>query len=177
VSGANRVHRTPDVPPPPRRPRRLRWGITLGLLGLLLVLIVLLPRSRATSRTLPPGRWGRTIACLERNQTYRVLDRRTGGLPDAATRAVALRSTIHRYPLAELRDAGSPTAARAIARRHGLHQPSLADYRTAGPIVWVYTEDGEPPHVSADAGDRTIIAFCVRTPPRPRAGRQDDGSP
>jgi hypothetical protein len=153
----------PDAPGPSRR---RRYAFTLGALGLLVLLIVFLPRSRATSASLPAGAWGRTIACLERDQTFRVVDARTGRVPDARTRGVTVRSTIHPYPLADVRDAGSAAAAAAAVRHDRLHELSRSDYRTFGRIVWAYPEDGDPPHVSADLGDQRLIAFCVRTPTR-----------
>ena len=156
----------PDQRRDVRRSRRRQWTWTLGTLALLLILIAVVPRSHSTSKSLPPGGWGRTIACLERNQSYRVTDARTGGTPDAATRGVRVRAAVRRLTLAELRNAGSPAAARHIARANGLHELSGSPYRVHGSIVWTYPEDGDPPRVSADAGDRTLIEFCVRTPDR-----------
>jgi hypothetical protein len=164
------VNGVPGEPSPegagPRRRLRRRLPITLGLLALLLLLIVLLPRSRPSSTSLPPGRWGRTIACLQRNQSYAVLDVRGRRTPDASTRAVIVRSTVRRQDLAELRDAGSSAAAQAVVRGNRLGQLRRGDYRTFGAVVWAYVENGDPPHVIANAGDKTLIAFCVRTPRR-----------
>lgn len=149
-----------------RRSRRRQWSWTLGTLALLLVLVAIVPRSHSTSTSLPSGSWGRTIACLERNQSYRVTDGRTGGTPHEVTRDVRVRGTVRRVTLAELRNADSPAAARHIARTNGLGQLSGTPYRVWRSIVWTYPQDGDPPRVSANSGDRTLIGFCVRTPDR-----------
>lgn len=149
-----------------RGSRRRQWTWTLATLAVLLVLIILVPRSHTTSKSLPAGGWGRTLACLERNQGYRVTDTRTGASPDSHTRAVRVRSVVRRLELAVLGHAASPAAARRVARANGLHELPGAPYRSWGSIVWAYTENGDPPRVSANAGDRTLIDFCVRTPDR-----------
>jgi hypothetical protein len=147
-------------------PRKRRRGLTLGLffLALLALLIAVVPRHGARSKTFPPGSWGQTIACLEHNAIYTVLDP-VGGLPDAHTLAVTVRNRVHRTDLAQLRNAGSAARARAIAAHQRLGREATA-YRTDGPIVWGYDEGGDPPHELANAGDHTLIDFCVRTPQR-----------
>jgi hypothetical protein len=151
-----------------RGSRRRQWTWTLGVLALLFVLIAVIPRSHTTSKSLPAGAWGRTIACLERNNGYQVTDTRTGASPTSHTRAVRVRSTVRRVDLAVLGRAASPAAARHVARSNGLRELPGTPYRVWGSIVWTYPETGDPPRVSASAGDRTLIGFCVRTPDRHR---------
>jgi hypothetical protein len=156
-----------DEPPPPPPPRsRRRLGVTVGLLVLLGLLIAFVPRhSSVQSTSLPPGRWGETIRCLERLNTDRVTVARTGAVPSAHTSEVDITSIFPHRLLAQMRDAGAPAAARAVATGHRLGV-NVTGYRTAGPIVWGYAENGTPPHVSANAGDRTLISFCATHPHR-----------
>ena len=159
--------------PPPggsrrrRRHRSRRLQITAGLLGLLLVLILVVPRDSNISRTLPVGGFGQAIRCLERDQLDRVQDTTTGAVPTSRTESVVVQK-IHGTTLAELREAPTAAAARALARRDAFGSISPADPRSAGRIAWAYALNGDPPHVVANAGERTLIGFCVRTPGRAR---------
>jgi hypothetical protein len=147
-------------------PRKRRRGSLIGLffLALLAVLIVVVPRHGNRSRTFPPGRWGNTIACLEHDATYKVLDP-AGALPDAHTLAVMVQDRVRHTDLAQLRNAGSAARATAIAAHQGLGRDTTA-YRTDGPIVWAFDIGGDPPHQFANAGDHSLVDFCARTPQR-----------
>jgi hypothetical protein len=158
-----------DVPRPAASgdaPRKRRRGFSIGLffLALLAVLIVVIPHHTNHSKTLPPGRWGDTIACLEHNATYNVLDR-AGTLPDVHTLAVTVQDHVRRTDLAQLLNAGSAARARAIAAHQSLGRATTA-YRTDGPIVWAFELGGDPPHQFANAGDHSLVDFCARTPQR-----------
>ncbi len=154
-------HRTS---PPPRRSRR-RLQIRVGLCALLLVLIVVLPHHSGRSKTLPAGMWGRTLACLERNQLDKLTDVRTQALPDAATTSVLL-SRVRGSSLAQFTDAGSAAAARTRAHHPAFNAVDPAATQITGAVVWSYALNGDPPHESADAGDRTLVRFCLTTPGR-----------
>ena len=153
-----------DAPQAPVARSRRRLMVTTGLLVLLCVLIAVVPRHSTLSKTFPPGRWGGTIACLEHLQSYQVTDARTGAVPGAHTTVIDVSSVQLRHLLVRMRDTGDPAAARAVASHHRLAGASLTDYRTIGPVVWAYAEHGTPPQVSANAGDRTLISFCVTHP-------------
>jgi hypothetical protein len=150
--------------PPPRRSRR-RLQVRVGLCGLLLVLIAVLPHHSGRSRKLPAGMWGQTIACLERDQIDKVTDVRTGVLPDASTTSV-LVSRVRGGPLAELIDAGSASAAQARVHHPALNVIDPAGAQSTGSVVWSYALNGDPPREVASAGDRTLIHFCLTTPDR-----------
>lgn len=152
-------------PDPTRRPRR-GLGVTVGLIALLLVLTIVVPRgSTSKSTSLPSGTWGETIACLERDQDYRVTDAESEAVPGAGTRAVTVTRRVHDVELAQVRDAGTVAGARALAGRSELGS-SAADAHAAGAIAWAFSEGGTPAHVLANAGDRTLIDFCVEQPGR-----------
>lgn len=149
-----------------RRRMRRPW-VPLGLLVLLAVLIAVLPRHSLQSRTLPPGRWGATIRCLERNTSFRVSAFGTGRAPERSTTTIAVaRSNLGHRTLAELRQAASPAAAREVASANRFGEVARADYRTDGRIVWAYVEGGTPPRLLANAGERALIDACVRNPRR-----------
>jgi hypothetical protein len=165
---------TDELPSPPEpaaaqpRPRRHRRGLKTGIffLALLAVLIAVVPHHDGRSTSLPAGRFGATIACLERNALYMVSDA-AGALPDAHTRLVQVQRKPGHTDLARLRDAGAAARARTIARARGFGGDATR-YLSDGPIVWAFQAGGDPPHLFADAGDRTLIDFCVRTPTRRR---------
>jgi len=145
-----------------RRP----W-VPLGLLVLLAVLIAVLPRRGLESRTLPPGRWGATIRCLERNTSFRVSAFGADAAPGRSTITVSVaRSNFGHRTLAELRQTASADDAREVVRENRFGEVSRTDYRTDGRIVWAYVEGGAPPRVVADAGERALIGACVRNPRR-----------
>jgi hypothetical protein len=150
--------------PPPRRSRR-RLQVRVGLCGLLLVLIAVLPHHSGRSRKLPAGMWGQTIACLERDQIDKVTDVRTGSLPDAATTSVLL-SRVRGGPLAEFREAGSATAARTLSPHPALNAIDPVAAHVTGSVVWSYALNGDPPRETDNAGDRAIVSFCLATPDR-----------
>ncbi len=124
-----------------------------------------MPRDSNVSRTLPAGGWGRTIRCLERDQLDHLEDTVTGALPTSRTKDVVVQR-IHGTTLAELHEAPSAAAARSFARRDAFSAISPADPRSDGRIAWAYALNGDPPHVVANPGERTLIGFCVRTPDR-----------
>ena len=142
-----------------RRP----W-VPLGLLVLLFALVAIVPRHTPLSRTLPPGRWGAAIRCLEHNGSFRVTAFGTSAAPNRNTTTVGLGSTLGEHTLAELREAPSAAAARAVVTGNRFGELSRSDYRTDGRIVWAYVESGAAPNFVANAGDRALIAACVRRP-------------
>jgi hypothetical protein len=155
----------PDGPGWRRRMRR-PW-VPLGLLVLLAVLIAVVPRHGLRSRTLPPGRWGATIRCLERNSSFRVSAFGTGRAPVRSTSTISVaRSDLGHRTLAEVRQAPSAAVARRLARTNRFGEVARADYRTDGRIVWAYVEAGAPPKPVANPGERALIDACVRTPAR-----------
>jgi hypothetical protein len=158
-----------DPAPDPRVRTRRRTGlwIRLGLVLLLVVLITIVHRSSSKSTTLPAGRWGQTIACLERNQTERITDTRTGAVPTSRTTTVTVTRIQRNVTLAEVRDAGSAATARAIVAHNRFDELSRADYRTAGATVWAFVANaGDPPKISANSGERQLIDFCAEHPGR-----------
>ena len=162
---------SPSLPEPAAvgpGPRKRRRGITIGIffLALLAVLIAVVPHDRGRSKSLPAGHFGATIACLERNALFKVGDA-SGALPDAHTMLVQVQNRVKHTDLARLRDAGTPARARRIARAGGLGA-DVTQYLTAGPVVWAFEAGGNPPQMLANAGDRTLIDFCARTPNRRR---------
>jgi hypothetical protein len=159
--------RGPGPEPEVRARRRTGLWVRLGLVLLLVVLVTVVHRSASVSRTLPPGRWGQTIACLEHDQSERITDVQTGAVPTGHTTAVTATRIQRSVTLAEVRDAASAAAARAIVTGNRFGELSRADYRTAGPIVWAFAaNEGDPPQISANAGERQLIDFCAEHPRR-----------
>ena len=152
-----------DVRPAWRRRMRRPW-VPLGLLVLLFILIAVVPRHNPRSRTLPPGGWGATIRCLERNTSFRVVAFGTGVAPERATTTIAVQTNLAHHTLAVLRQTPSSTAARAVERRNGFGELDRSTYHTDGRIVWAYDESGGAPSFTVNAGERALIDACVRTP-------------
>ena len=152
-----------DQRPAWRRRARRPW-VPLGLLVLLFVLIAVVPRGSLHSRTLPPGRWGAAIRCLEHKTSFRVTAFGTDVAPDRSTTTIAVETNLGHHQLAELRRTPSATAARAIVRANRFGEIERADYHTDGPIVWGYVQSGAPSRFVANAGERTLIDACVRNP-------------
>jgi len=147
-----------------RRRGRRPW-VPLGLLVLLFVAIVLVPRRSPVSRTVPPGRFGAAIRCLQRNGSFRVVTFGTSAAPDRATRTIAIEANrLGHRTLAEMREASSAGVARSIVARNRFGELDGRDYRVDGRIVWGYDRNGDPPRYVANAGERTLVGACVRTP-------------
>jgi hypothetical protein len=144
-----------------RRRARRPW-VPLGLLVLLFALIAIVPRGTLHSRTLPLGRWGQTIRCLEHNDSFRVAAYGTGVAPERTTTTVAVESNLGHHVLAELREALSPAAARAVVSGNRFGEVQRGDYRTDGRIVWGYARSASPSRYLADTGERALIDACVR---------------
>ena len=53
-----------------------------------------------------------------------------------------------------------------LSRHPALNAIGAVDTHITGSVVWSYALNGDPPHESADAGDRTIVHFCLTTPDR-----------
>ncbi len=156
---------SPDPPAPGRRRHRNRprHAVTLAAIVVLFVLITLVHRgSDAKSSSLPAGHWGATIACLERDTLNTVTDANapTGAVPDSHTTEVVVTSRVPHRELAVIRDAGTAAAARAAARRQTLGEPA-GSVHVAGSIAWAFSEGGDPPHAFANAGQMTLIDFCI----------------
>lgn len=156
--------RNSGAPTPGWRRRMRRPWVPLGLLVLLFVLIAVVPRQGLRSHSLPPGRFGAAIRCLERNDSFRVTAFGTDVAPERADRTIVVQSNLGHHTLAELRDTGSPAAARSVVRANRFGELERADYRLAGPIVWGYARSGSPLRYTANAGERALVASCVRRP-------------
>jgi hypothetical protein len=142
-----------------RRP----W-VPLGLLLLLFILIAVVPRRNLHSHTLPPGGWGATIRCLEHNTSFRVTTFGTEVAPERATTTIAVQTNLGHHTLAELRQTPSAAAARAAVSGNRFGEVERSAYHTDGRIVWGYAQSGGAANFVANAGDRTLIDACVRTP-------------
>ncbi len=154
----------PGRPRPAWRRRLRRPWVPAVLLIVLFVLIAVVPRHSLQSRTLPPGRWGATIRCLERNTSFRVTAYGTDRAPERTTTTIAVQANLGHQTLAELRRTAGAAAARAIVRANRFGELRRADYRTDGPIVWAFVESGGPPKFASDSGERTLIDTCVGNP-------------
>jgi hypothetical protein len=155
----------PPAPPAPTRRRRIRLPVVLGLILLVVLIAVQAGRNHDRNTPLPPGAFGQTIHCLQRNTLLKVTDaRRQGnGLPSRRTTAVDVTSAQHDTLLAEIRHYPSAAAARA-ARPHDPFTAPAGDYLQDGADLWAWIPGGTPPHLLSDAGERAIITACVRRP-------------
>lgn len=153
------------APPPTwRRGMRRPW-VPLGLLLLLFVLIAVVRRGTQYSRALPPGHWGATIHCLERNASLRVAAFGTDVAPERATTTITVQRGVGHRELAQLRQVPSAAAARTVVRTNRFGEVARADYHTDGRIVWAFVQSGgAPSKIVANAGERALIDACVRTP-------------
>jgi hypothetical protein len=152
-----------DVRPAWRQRMRRPW-VPIGLLVLLFILIAVVPRHNLRSRTLPPGHWGATLGCLERNTSFRVVAFGTGVAPERGTTTVAVQTNLAHHTLAVLRQAASADAARAVVRQNGFGELSRSGYQTHGRIVWAYEQSGGAASFTVNAGERALIDACVRSP-------------
>jgi hypothetical protein len=150
-----------DRRPAWRRRMRRPW-VPLGLLVLLFVLIAVVPRRNLHSRTLPPGRWGAALRCLEDKTSFRVTAFGTGAAPERTTMTIAVQTNLGHHTLAELRQTPSAAAARAVVTGNRFGEVDRSDYRVDGRIVWAYVHDGGAPNFVANAGERELIDACVR---------------
>lgn len=127
-----------------------------------MIVIAAIASGGTSSKSLPKGKWGKTIACLESDPLLLVTDANSASAanPDRNTTAVSINSQLHGYQLATIEDAESPARARSVVRMNGLLAPT-ANYETDGPIVWAWTEGGDTPHVLASASDQATITSCI----------------
>ena len=151
-------------PRPAWRRRMRRPWVPLGLLVLLFILIAVVPRQSLHSRTLPPGRWGATIHCLENNDNFRVAAFGTDRAPERGTTTVAVQTNLGHHTLAELRQTASAAAAQQVVRANRFGEVERADYHTDGRIVWAYSQSGAPSRFVANGGERALISACVSDP-------------
>ena len=152
----------PDTRPPRRRNSRVRVLIAIALL---IVLIVFASLHHHPSGSLPPGRWGLTIACLQRDGLLSVTDAAGSGTAPTGvhTTAVLVSAARHDTLLAEVRDYATPAAASAGRAHNALRAPG-GDYLQDGVDLWAWIPGGTPLHLLSNAGERTIISSCVRDP-------------
>jgi hypothetical protein len=163
-SNAGGVHGDVDRRPAWRRRMRRPW-VPLGLLVLLFVLIAVIPRKSLQSRTLPPGQWGATIRCLEREASFRVTAFGTDAAPERATTTIGVETNLGHHVLAEIRQATSPAAAQAVVRGNHFGELSRSTYHTDGRVVWAYDQGGAG-SAKVNAGEQALIDACVRRPAR-----------
>ena len=161
--GARHDNEPEDRRPQWRRRMRRPW-VPFGLLVLLFVLIAVVPRRNLHSRAFPPGRWGAAISCLENKASFRVTAFGTDRAPDRTTTTIGVQTNLGHHALAELRQAPSIAAARAVVDGNRFGEVVRADYHTDGRIVWGYVQSGSPSRLVANAGERALIAACVRDP-------------
>jgi hypothetical protein len=152
-----------DLRPAWRQRIRRPW-VPLGLLVLLFILIAVVPRHSLRSRTLPPGHWGATLRCLERNTSFRVVAFGTGVAPEQGTSTVAVQTNIAHHTLAVLRQAPSSAAARLVVHTNGFGELNRSGYQTHGRIVWAYDQSPGASSFTVNAGERALIDACVRHP-------------
>jgi len=149
---------------PAWRQRMRRPWVPLALLALLFILIAIVPRGNLQSRTLPPGRWGATIRCLEREASFRVIAFGTDVAPSRATTTIGVETNLGHHTLAELRQAASPAAAKAVVSGNRFGELNRSTYHTDGRVVWAYDQGGAGSDI-VNAGERALIDACVRRPP------------
>ncbi len=152
-----------DRRPAWRRRMRRPW-VPLGLLVLLFILIAVVPRRNLHSRTLPPGRWGATIRCLESKTSFRVTAYGTDVAPDRTSTRIAVQTNLGHHTLGELAQASSVGAAGAVVRANRFGEVDRSAYHTDGRVVWAYVQSGGAANFVANAGERALIDACVRSP-------------
>jgi hypothetical protein len=143
--------------------------ITLGLVGLVVVVAIVVSGLSSKSKSMPPGPWGRVVSCLEGHPLFAVYDAASSNAsaPTSKTTRLDVWQNLKGIDLANMRKLGTAAEAEATARSDAATESHVGDASdnvgAIGPVEYLFVLGGnqDPPQPLADPQNQLDIADCI----------------